>query len=140
MLLNWALDGLEEVTKLTTKGSFINPNKTKFQNSSSELDLYTKHVQYSISNVWCVRYIDHFIIGIKSNSEIIQKLLQTIKRFLQKRGLELFEKKTVIKKRFLKVKIEFLGWKIYQMISNEMTPRTQTPRELTERKDQKKIY
>jgi len=92
-LANITLDGLEEeIAKnyfLTKKGKV------------------SYHQRYNKNNINIVRYSDDFVITA-NNKEILMEIGEVIRKFLERRGLELSEEKTLITN--IKEGFDFLGW------------------------------
>jgi RNA-directed DNA polymerase len=109
LLMNWTLEGLEELITKTAKGTTTASSPMKATHIPEDTRLYLEIIG-KLKNLkgrdllnkliiraglWLVRYADDFIVGRNSN-EYLVKILEPSKSFLSERGLERSEEKTNI--------------------------------------------
>ena len=99
-LANITLDGLEEEIHRKT-----NPGKR------------VKHLVHREHKINFIRFADDFIVTGETK-EILEEVKQIIKEFLQERGLELSEEKTLITN--IKEGFDFLGWNFRKYKDNKL--------------------
>lgn len=100
LLMNWALDGLEDLIK----------DVASFYKKSEFVRIFSKIRKKNLSNfVWIVRYLDIFIVGIPICFSIIL-LFKKLKVFFGERSLQIILEKVKIMKIFSGIKFDFLGW------------------------------
>lgn len=69
LLLNWVLDGMEDLVKKFAGKRFINKEKIEYLKSKDLFKENKTHL-FSKSSVWFTRYADDFIIGLRSQSGV----------------------------------------------------------------------
>jgi hypothetical protein len=106
------LDGIEGLVGKFAGKRFRNKEKEECLKPKGLFKENKPH-PFSKSSVWFVRYVDDFIIGLRSQSGVSLFLLKKLKEFLRKRGLKLSEEKTLIKKQKIGHKFDFLGWRFH---------------------------
>ena len=108
LLINLALDGIGNLIEEFAGKRFVRKKKIKYLKYKG---LFKKNKTYPFSknSVWFVRYLDDFIISLQFQPSVYLVLLERLKEFLKKRGLEFSEEKTLIKKQKIGHKFDFLG-------------------------------
>jgi RNA-directed DNA polymerase len=114
LFLNWALDGIEDLVKKFANKRFVNKMRIEFFKFKGGLYKNKNHL-FLKRSVWLVRYVDEIIIGLQVLLGVHLVLLEKLKKFLKKRGLELSEEKTYIKKQKPGLIIDFLGWSFHHI-------------------------
>lgn len=119
MLMNWALDGMEDVcidnayfvnangAKIIT---YVDPDKVEFYDRNNLF--YKRKSDLSVNlkrNTHFIRYADDFLV-ITSSEEAIGHIKTAINEYLKHRGLILSEEKTKKIKWMMNNKLDFLGW------------------------------
>lgn len=140
LLSNWVLDGMEGLVEEFAGKRFKNKEKIeylKFKGLFQENKIYP----FSKSSVWFVRYVDDFLIGLRSQPDVPLLLLDKLKEFLGKRGLTLSEEKTVIKKQKVGHKFDFLGWRFHFINPSKVNWIIRAPKSLRKKlSDWKRTY
>nr|WAK85005.1 hypothetical protein and HNH endonuclease [Amicula sp. isolate GU52X-4 cfCalB7] len=136
LLMNWALDGIENlvfetVAKIKSKGDKglinyfdvdkFNYYKKKDLNNSKTDSFYRGVAAVDLKTTsWIIRYADDFIIGVKGKVplEIVKKQLEL---FLKERGLTLSREKTRIINFNRNTKINFLSWTFHYLVPKRVS-------------------
>jgi len=136
LLMNWTLDGIENLIFETVAGiksegqkgliAYYDYNKYTYykkkdlNNSKSESD-YRKLATVDLkSTSWMVRYADDFIIGVKGEAPLY-KVKNQLELFLNKRGLTLSSEKTEIKTFNRNTKLNFLSWTFHYLVPKRVS-------------------
>jgi RNA-directed DNA polymerase len=137
LFLNWVLDGMEDLVKEFTGKRYKNREQIKYLKPKILIKKTYPHF-FSKSSAWFVRYVDDFIIGLRPQSGVHLFLIEKLKEFLGKRGLELSAEKTLIRKQKIGHKFDFLGWRFHFINPNKVNWMISAPKgsggELSDRK------
>lgn len=128
LLMNWALDGIEnlifetaDLIKSPENVAYYDPEKLEYYKKRDVENLRSEAYYKKLATVelkytsWMIRYADDFIIGVKGEAPLIQ-IRAKLEKFLGERGLALSEEKTEIKKWKRSTKIDFLSWTFHYLM------------------------
>lgn len=107
LLMNWALDGLEETVKTN---AVVASTKNKSRTTGRFVPEHSIDGKQRVPVTgWMVRYADDFVIG-SNNAEALERIHKAVAEFLLERGLELAKDKTMKMAWKIGAKLDFLSW------------------------------
>lgn len=136
LLINWTLDGLEELIYNTVaevksqgeKGLITYYDEDKYEyykkkdQDKSKTNLFYKNkakVELKTTS-WVIRYADDFIIGVKGKIPL-DRVKEQLVIFLKERGLSLSKEKIKIIKFNRNSKINFLSWTFHFLVPKRVS-------------------